>query len=123
MRGFFIFNIFLSLYALFINIKLSSMKKIIFLIFIVFYLFSCSNNDPKQKVENEINEYLSKNLDEYSSYESVEFGELDTLWNENRKQIGWHIFHTYRCNIDGVKNTTTTVFTFDDKFENINVLK
>lgn len=41
--------------------------------------FSCSTS-PQEKAEAAIKEYLSKNLNDAKSYESVEFGKLDSVF-------------------------------------------
>ena len=54
------------------------MKKIILGLVLSIVLFSCSKS-PEDQAKNNISEYLKKNMDDPSSYESVEFGKLDTL--------------------------------------------
>lgn len=54
------------------------MKKIILLLVLSVALFSCSKS-PEEQAKSNISEYLKKNMDDPSSYESVEFGKLDTL--------------------------------------------
>lgn len=57
------------------------MKKIIYLSLgiIVFALFSCNSNE--KKAQKLIKDYLSKNLNDASSYESVEFSKLDSTFS------------------------------------------
>lgn len=54
------------------------MKKIILVLALSIVLFSCSKSLEEQAKSN-ISEYLKKNMDDPSSYESVQFGKLDTL--------------------------------------------
>lgn len=54
------------------------MKKIVLALSASIILFSCSKSLEKQ-AESNITEYLKTNMDDPSSYESVEFGKLDTL--------------------------------------------
>ena len=49
------------------------MKKVMLLSVMVMFLFSCSN---KSKVEKNVKEYLRQNLSNFSSYDPVEFGDL-----------------------------------------------
>jgi len=53
------------------------MKKIIL---ILIFLSSC-NTSPEQKAEKLIEEYLRKSLNDYKSYEPVEFSSLDTIFS------------------------------------------
>lgn len=57
------------------------MKKIIYLSLgiTVFALFSCNSNE--KKAQKLIKDYLSKNLNDASSYESVEFSKLDSTFS------------------------------------------
>lgn len=54
------------------------MKRIILVLALSMVLFSCSKSIEKQAQDN-ITEYLKKNMDDPKSYENVEFGKLDTL--------------------------------------------
>jgi hypothetical protein len=54
------------------------MKKIILGLVLSVVLCSCTKS-PEEQAKSNISEYLKKNMDDPSSYESVEFGKLDTL--------------------------------------------
>jgi hypothetical protein len=54
------------------------MKKLVLAVSASIILFSCSKSLDKQAQSN-IAEYLKTNMDDPSSYESIEFGKLDTL--------------------------------------------
>ena len=54
------------------------MRKIILGLTVMVLLVSCSKS-PEKIAQSNISEYLKKNMDDPSSYESVEFGKLDTL--------------------------------------------
>lgn len=63
------------------------MKKIILAMALTSVLFSCSKS-PENQAQSNISEYLKANMDDPSSYESVEFEKLDTLhtsFNESKK--------------------------------------
>ena len=64
------------------------MKKIILAITLLLVV-SCTKS-PEDQAKKNITEYLKKNMDDPSSYESVEFGKLDTLhsaFNESKEGI------------------------------------
>lgn len=52
------------------------MKKILLLFVII--IFTCCSN--QKKCEITIHKYLKENLDDYKSYESISFSEIDTSW-------------------------------------------
>ncbi|EKT3964927.1 hypothetical protein AAIP55_002457 [Flavobacterium psychrophilum] len=54
------------------------MKRIILGLSVALLIISCSKS-PEKIAESNISDYLKKNMDDPSSYESVEFGKLDTL--------------------------------------------
>lgn len=63
---------------LLVKLKSKIMKKIILGLVLSVVLYSCTKS-PEEQAKSNISEYLKKNMDDPSSYESVEFGKLDTL--------------------------------------------
>lgn len=57
------------------------MKKIIYLSFLVFVLTLVGCNSIENKAQKLIKDYLSKNLNDASSYESIEFSALDSTFS------------------------------------------
>lgn len=65
------------------------MKRILIAFIILVLFYSCSQT-PEQKAQKVITNYLQKNIDDWKSYESIEFGNLDSsysLFDEDYKII------------------------------------
>lgn len=65
------------------------MKKLLIVLFSIFILISCSKSPEKQAKEN-VEKYIKAKLDDPKSYESVNFGKLDStfsLFDESKEGI------------------------------------
>lgn len=63
------------------DVKFNAMRKLFYLsmVSIILTLVSCNSNE--KKAQKLIKDYLSKNLNDASSYESVEFSKLDSTFS------------------------------------------
>lgn len=61
--------------------KIEQMKKLVYLSIVGFALIFVACNVNDKKAEKLIKDYLSKNLNDASSYEPVEFSELDSTFS------------------------------------------
>lgn len=60
------------------------MKRIIFLFIGIFLMHGCSSETKTQRA---IKEYLSRNLDDFDSYEPIEFGSVDSVFNNRYENM------------------------------------
>lgn len=60
------------------------MKKLLLLFTASLFLVSCSN---EQKAKKAIRVYLSKNINDFKSYEPVEYGDLDGIFNNKYEKM------------------------------------
>jgi disulfide oxidoreductase YuzD len=56
------------------------MRKLLFFVVLSFICVSCSKT-PEQKAKQAVKDYLQKNLNDAKSYESVEFGKVDSVFS------------------------------------------
>jgi hypothetical protein len=63
------------------------MKRLLFMIGVVFVLFSCGNN--KETAQKLIDEELSHTLSDYKSYHLISFGSLDSLFSSYKNDSGY----------------------------------
>ncbi|WP_395616693.1 hypothetical protein [Aquirufa sp.] len=103
----------------------------IYYLFVLFLfsiaLGSCEKSN-EEKAKESIRKYLNENLDDMSTYESVKFDNLDTVYmvesgtsidSENVKyKIMYQMFHSYRLkDVHGVKYLTKAYFKINNNFE------
>ncbi len=76
------------------------------------FIISCSQN-PQQIAEKSVRDYLQKNLNDASSYESVEFGKLDSTFSS---VVSLKQYQDSLAIIDTIKNTNTYI---DEQVQNL----
>ena len=102
----------------------------------ILFLFSVSllgcQKSNEEKAKEAIRTYLNENLDDMSTYESVKFGSLDTVYmvdysgtsdaSANVKyKLVYQMFHSYRLkDANGIKYLTKNYFELDNNFEVFN---
>lgn len=93
------------------------MKKIMFLAVMAMFLLACSSN--QKKAEQSVQTYLEENLNDPKSYESIEFGKLDSIKGYKEGDAKkWVIFHSYRAaNAFGAKMKFASYFELNNDFK------
>ncbi|CCZ88049.1 excisionase homolog protein [Phocaeicola plebeius CAG:211] len=63
------------------------MKKIFLIIISTTLLYSCSEKTNEEKVRESIEKYLKESMNDWDSYEFVDMGYVDSLFNVNGEKI------------------------------------
>jgi hypothetical protein len=64
--------------------------------FILLLLFLCSCSNREDQAKKLIKNELSTTMNDYNSYEGVEFGKLDSTFSDNHKFTGYQLRHKFR---------------------------